>query len=322
VQFYRLLSHQSPLSLIPDTYAEFDLAGLRLGIYAPRASEQWRPGDGSPYPSLSLCLQVSRLEAAIAQLQEIGYPPARDILNTAQGREVYAYDPDGNRLILYEPIQPRKDGKQNMDAADFQIVDGDLTPERLATYLEADAIAVDTETMGLKPMRDRLCLVQLCDAHDRVTVIRVARDQQKAPRLQQLLEAAPITKVFHFARFDLSALRHHLGIQVQPVFCTKIASKLARTYSPKHGLKDLIQEVVGIELDKSAQSSDWGNAHNLSEAQLHYAANDVRYLLVAQQKLTAMLEREDRLALAQQCFACLPTFAALDILQYDSVFEH
>jgi ribonuclease D len=209
-----------------------------------------------------------------------------------------------------------------MEPNQFQSFDRDLSTEWLEDYLQAAAIAVDTETMGLLPLRDRLCLVQLCDEHDRVAVIRVERGQTGAPNLKRLLEDPKITKVFHFARFDITTLRHHLGIQVHPIFCTKIASKLARTYSSKHGLKDLIQEVVGIELDKSAQSSDWGNAMQLSEAQLRYAANDVRYLLQARQKLIEMLEREERWELAKQCFECLPVFAQLDLLQYQNLFEH
>jgi ribonuclease D len=209
-----------------------------------------------------------------------------------------------------------------MEAGSFHIVDGDLTAEQLAVYLQATAIAVDTETMGLMPLRDRLCLVQLCDPHDRVTVVRIARGQTAAPQLKTLLEAANITKVFHFARFDITTLLHHLQIQVTPLFCTKIASKLARTYAPKHGLKDLIQEVVKVELDKTAQSSDWGNAAALSDEQLRYAANDVRYLLPARDRLMEMLDREERLTLAERCFQCLPTFAELDLLQYQGIFEH
>ena len=209
-----------------------------------------------------------------------------------------------------------------MEPKDFQICDGDLPAAWLELYLQTDAIAVDTETMGLLPQRDRLCLVQLCDGDDRVAVVRIAQTQTAAPNLKKLLEDPEITKIFHFARFDITTLRHHLGIHVTPLFCTKIASKLARTYSPKHGLKDLIQELEGVELDKSAQSSDWGNAANLSETQLRYAANDVRYLISARQKLIAMLEREDRLTLAEQCFECLPVFASLDLMQYQGIFEH
>jgi ribonuclease D len=208
------------------------------------------------------------------------------------------------------------------DALQFQVYDQDLPAEQLAQYLQASAIAVDTEAMGLLPQRDRLCLVQLCDPSDRVSVVRIARGQQAAPNLKQLLEAPEIQKVFHFARFDTAMLQYHLSIQVQPLFCTKIASKLARTYTPRHGLKDLVQELEQVELDKSAQSSDWGNAMHLSPAQLQYAANDVRYLLSAQQKLLAMLQREERWELAQRCFACLPTIVELDLLQYQGIFEH
>ncbi len=205
---------------------------------------------------------------------------------------------------------------------DFQICDGDLPVDRLERYLQASAIACDTETMGLIPHRDRLCLVQLADPQGAVTVVRIAPGQTVALRLQQLLEAPQVLKIFHFARFDLATLRHHLGIQVAPVFCTKVASKLVRTYSPKHGLKEVIKELEGIELDKTAQSSDWGNALNLSEEQLHYAANDVRYLHSVYTTLAAMLEREGRRQLAQDCFACLPTLVSLDLLQFAGIFEH
>lgn len=209
-----------------------------------------------------------------------------------------------------------------MTLQDFQIFEHDLSDQALSAYSQANAIAVDTETMGLVPQRDRLCLVQLCDSAGQVSVLRIVRGQTAAPNLQRLLEDERILKVFHFARFDVGTLRHHLDIAVNPVFCTKIASKLARTYSPKHGLKDVVQELEQVELDKAAQSSDWGNAANLSEAQLRYAANDVRYLLSVQRKLTQMLEREERWELAQACFACLPTIVSLDLLQYPNVFEH
>lgn len=205
---------------------------------------------------------------------------------------------------------------------DFQIFDRDLSDAALAQYLQAEAIAVDTETMGLVPWRDRLCLVQLCDPDGHVTVLRIEQGQKEAPLLQQLMEAAHATKIFHFARFDVAALRYHLNIEVNPIFCTKIGSKLARTYSPRHGLKDLVMSLEGVELDKSSQSSDWGNAANLTPEQLRYAANDVRYLISARQKLTHMLQREGRWELAQQCFACIPTFASLDLLQYQNLFEH
>ncbi|WP_445632941.1 Ribonuclease D [Nostoc sp. DSM 114161] len=209
-----------------------------------------------------------------------------------------------------------------MTLQDFQVSDRDLSDAAVGQYLESTAIAVDTETMGLLPQRDRLCLVQLCNLEGKVTAIRIAKGQTDAPNLKKLLQAANVVKVFHFARFDLATLRAYLGIEVQPVFCTKIASKLARTYTNRHGLKDVVQELEQVELDKSAQSSDWGNAANLSEAQLSYAANDVRYLLSVQKKLTEMLKREERWELARQCFEVLPTIVSLDLLQFKDLFEH
>lgn len=209
-----------------------------------------------------------------------------------------------------------------MEFEDFQICDRDLSDDLLSEYLQVEAIAVDTETMGLLPQRDRLCLVQICDPQNRVAVVRVAQGQTTAPNLKRLLESPTVVKVFHFARFDITTLRYHLDIQVNPLFCTKVASKLARTYTSKHGLKDLVQELERVELDKSSQSSDWGNAAQLSAEQLRYAANDVRYLLSVQQKLIDMLKREGRWELAQQCFQFLPTLVSLDLLQYQGVLEH
>ncbi|MEM9088468.1 MAG: ribonuclease D [Cyanobacteria bacterium P01_F01_bin.53] len=204
----------------------------------------------------------------------------------------------------------------------FEVCDRDITPQLLERYMKADAIAVDTETMGLNPLRDRLCLIQLSDPDGYVSAIRVERGQTEAPNLKKLLEAESITKIFHFARFDLATLQHHLGIVTAPTFCTKIASKIARTYSPRHGLKALVQELEGIELDKSQQSSDWGNVEALSDEQLSYAANDVRYLHSLRDKLIVMLKREERWELVQQCFTCLPTFVGLDLKQHSNVFEH
>ncbi|MEQ9548424.1 MAG: ribonuclease H-like domain-containing protein [Coleofasciculus sp. G3-WIS-01] len=208
------------------------------------------------------------------------------------------------------------------ELAEFQVCDRDLPDALLKTYLNAEAIAVDTETMGLIYQRDRLCLVQLCDPEDRVTVIRIDKKQTEAPNLKQLLEAQTVLKVFHFARFDLAILRQNLDIYVQPVFCTKISSKLARTYTNRHGLKDLVLDLEQVELDKSSQSSDWGNPNNLSDEQLRYAANDVRYLLSVRQKLIAMLQREDRWQLAQECFDALSVMVSLDLLLYRDIFEH
>ncbi|MBD2310291.1 ribonuclease D [Desertifilum sp. FACHB-1129] len=209
-----------------------------------------------------------------------------------------------------------------MSQENFQVCDRDLSPELLERYQKCDRLAIDTETMGLLPIRDRLCLVQLCDEQGFVCAIRIARGQTDAPNLKRLLESEQVLKIFHFARFDVAMLRHHLNITVNPIFCTKIASKLARTYTNRHGLKDLVNELEQIELDKTAQSSDWGNAANLSEQQLSYAANDVRYLINVQQKLVKMLEREERLELAHQCFNSLPVIVSLDLLQYQGVFEH
>lgn len=209
-----------------------------------------------------------------------------------------------------------------MEKDDFQICDRDLSETRVSQYLQAEQIAVDTETMGLVPMRDRLCVVQLCDPQEQVTIVRIAPGQTAAPNLKRLLEAANVLKVFHFARFDITTIRHHLDILVNPLFCTKVASKLARTYTSRHGLKELVRELEQVDLDKGAQSSDWGNAANLSAEQLRYAANDVRYLLPAQQKLVEMLKREGRWELAQQCFQCLPTLSKLDLLGYEAIFEH
>ncbi len=204
----------------------------------------------------------------------------------------------------------------------LEICDGDLTQETLSRYLEANAIGVDTETMGLVYGRDRLCLVQLCDDNCYVAAIRIQRGQTKAPNLKKLMEAPQIVKIFHYARFDLAQLRTTFGIEVQPIFCTKIASKLARTYTNSHGLKSLVLELEGVELDKTSQSSDWGNAANLSDAQLSYAANDVLYLISLREKLITMLQREERWELAQQSMACLPTIVSLDIAHYKDIFEH
>ncbi|MEA5509803.1 ribonuclease D [Crocosphaera sp. UHCC 0190] len=208
------------------------------------------------------------------------------------------------------------------ESNNFQVCNDDLSAETLARYLEADAIAVDTETMGLVPQRDRLCLVQLCDPNGFVTAIRIARGQTEAPNLKQLMEAKNIVKIFHYARFDVAQFKYNLNIETQPIFCTKIASKIARTYTGSHGLKSLVQELQGVELDKSSQSSDWGNANNLSDAQLSYAANDVRYLIQLREQLITMLQREERWELTQQCFACIPVFVALDLMYYKDIFEH
>lgn len=202
------------------------------------------------------------------------------------------------------------------------VCDEDLDTATLARYMAADEIAIDTETMGLVLGRDRLCLVQLCDPQGYVTAIRIAKGQTQAPNLQKLLTSWDITKVFHYARFDVAQFNVTFGIETAPIFCTKIASKLVRTYTPSHGLKSLVAELAGVELDKKAQSSDWGNAENLSTEQYNYAANDVRYLLDIKKQLTTMLKREERYQLALRCFQTIPVFVALDILQYQNIFDH
>lgn len=206
--------------------------------------------------------------------------------------------------------------------AEFAVFDRDLDEAWTDRYLQMDALAVDTEAMGLIHGRDRLCLVQIADQEDRVACVRIALGQSEAPQLRRLMEAETVEKVFHFARFDVAALASGLGIAVQPLFCTKVGSRLGRTYTPRHGLKDLVQELVGVELDKGAQSSDWGRVDELTDAQLAYAANDVRYLLPARRRLEIMLRREGRWDLAQRCFRCIPVVAELDRLRFTQTFEH
>ncbi|MEB3266767.1 MAG: ribonuclease D [Cyanobacteriota bacterium] len=213
-------------------------------------------------------------------------------------------------------------GSATPPPARFAVFDGDIDQAWLELYRPARALAIDTEAMGLVHGRDRLCLVQIADDNDQVCCVRLHRGQRQAPHLQELLEHPSIEKVFHFARFDVAALAENLAILVTPIFCTKIASRLARTYSPRHGLKEVVNELVGVELDKQAQSSDWGRVEELSEAQLAYAAGDVRWLLPVRDRLEAMLRREDRWDLAQRCFGCLPVFADLDRQRYGSIFEH
>lgn len=204
----------------------------------------------------------------------------------------------------------------------FQVFDQDLPDDVFQTLFKAKEIAVDTETMGLNPHRDRLCLVQICDPDGMVTALRIAKGQRWAPNLTKLMEATTVTKIFHFARFDTAQFKNTFDIKTYPIFCTKIASKIARTYSSHHGLKTLVEELMGMEMDKSAQSSDWGDANNLTKAQLAYAANDVRYLIPLRHKLEQMLAREERLRLAQRCFECLPVIVSLDLEMYGNVFEH
>jgi len=188
-----------------------------------------------------------------------------------------------------------------------ELYKGDLPPGRFA----AKSIAVDTETLGLNPHRDRLCLVQLSDGNGTAALVQIDREGE-APELKRLLADESVLKIFHYARFDVAVLKHYLGVSTAPVYCTKIASKLARTYTDRHGLKDLCRELLGIELSKQQQSSDWGAAE-LSSDQRNYAASDVLYLHALKERLDGMLEREGREHLARACFSFLPTRAELDL---------
>ena len=200
--------------------------------------------------------------------------------------------------------------------------ENDLTEELFNDYQSSKYLAVDTEAMGLYHGRDRLCLIQICNELNLTTCIKIEIGSREAPRIQSLLENEKIIKIFHYARFDIAALKCNLSIETQNIFCTKIASKLARTYTNKHGLKDLINELLGIELDKSSQSSDWGSEENLSQDQINYAANDVKYLIDAMKKLTLILKREKRYEIAQKCFNVIPIFSDLDIQHFINIFEH
>ena len=200
--------------------------------------------------------------------------------------------------------------------------ENDLTEELFNAYKSSRYLAVDTEAMGLYHGRDRLCLIQICNELNLTTCIKIEIGSREAPRIQSLLENEKIIKIFHYARFDIAALKCNLSIETQNIFCTKIASKLARTYTNKHGLKDLINELLGIELDKSSQSSDWGSEENLSQDQINYAANDVKYLIDAMKKLTLILKREKRYEIAQKCFNVIPIFSDLDIQHFINIFEH
>ncbi len=184
-------------------------------------------------------------------------------------------------------------------------------------------IAVDSETMGLDPARDRLCVVQLSAGDGRAHLVQLPPGEYAAPNLRRMLADPNRLKLFHYARFDLAVLRRYLGIACTPVYCTKIASKLVRTYTDRHGLKDLVRELLGIELDKGEQSSDWG-AETLSQAQQRYAARDVLHLHELRARLDLMLRREHRVELAQACFDFLPWRVALDLAGWpeQDVFSH
>ena len=210
----------------------------------------------------------------------------------------------------------------NKESKNINFSHNDLSSELHDIYKNSSYLAVDTEAMGLIHGRDRLCLIQICNELNITSCVKIGLQTSFSPNIKSLFEDEKIIKIFHYARFDVAALKCNLGINTKNIFCTKIASKLARTYTNKHGLKDLINELIGIELDKSSQSSDWGSDEDLTPKQINYAANDVKYLIEAMQKLEVILRREGRYELAQKCFKTVPLFADLDILKFANIFEH
>jgi ribonuclease D len=191
------------------------------------------------------------------------------------------------------------------------------------SHYRGGAVAIDTETMGLDPRRDRLCVVQLSPGDGSADVVQIPPGDNGAPNLTKLLVDGGLLKIFHFARFDLGILQQALGVMPAPVYCTKIASRLARTYTDKHGLKDLVREVLGVDLSKQQQSSDWG-ADALSDAQVAYAASDVLHLHALKERLDSMLARENRTELAEACFRFLPDRVRLDLAGWsaEDIFAH
>ena len=210
-----------------------------------------------------------------------------------------------------------------------EILARDLSEELLQAYLAAPDLAVDTETLGLETRRDRLCLVQLCDRKGRAAIVQLPRETfdperppaLRAPRLKRLMEDPGVLKVFHFARFDVAALAHWLGIATAPLYCTRTASKLVRTYTDRHGLKDNLLELLDVELDKVTRHSDWSSPV-LSPEQVRYAISDVTLLLPLMDRLEEMLRRQGRAELARGCFAVIHTMAKLDLAGFQGLFEH
>src|SRR3981189_2900919 len=191
------------------------------------------------------------------------------------------------------------------------------------SHYRAGAVAIDTETMGLDPHRDRLCVVQLSPGDGSADVVQIPLGATAAPNLKTLLADKSIVKIFHFARFDIAALYNALGVMPEPVYCTKIASRLTRTYTDKHGLKDLVRDMLGIDVSKQQQLSDWG-AEELTDAQVAYAASDVLHLHALKERLDAMLAREGRAELAAACFRFLPDRVRLDLAGWaaEDIFAH
>ncbi len=192
-----------------------------------------------------------------------------------------------------------------------------------AAYEPGPSLAIDTETLGLNPHRDRLCVIQLSRGDGSADVVQIAKGQAAPPRLCAILADPSVLKIFHYARFDVAVLRHAFGVVTSPIYCTKIASRLVRTYTDRHGLKDLARELLGVDMSKQQQSSDWGAAE-LTKEQLAYAASDVLHLHQLKAKLDVLLQREGRMAIAQSCFSFLPTRAELDLQGWPEadIFAH
>lgn len=208
---------------------------------------------------------------------------------------------------------------------ELNIFDNDLSEDLLKHYLLQDFVTVDTETRGLNIRRDRLCMVQISDQEKNVSLIRFL-DGSKLPvtgqtRLGKLMQAPSVLKVLHYARFDVAVLKYYLGVSIKPIWCTKIASKLVRTYTDRHSLKDLARELIGLEMDKSDQTSDWARP-DLSDSQLEYAANDVRLLVPIYLKMKALIDREGLNDVAQRLFTAVDVVSELDLKGYSNIFEH
>ena len=207
-----------------------------------------------------------------------------------------------------------------INTENIQPLKNDLSSDLLNTYSSSKLIAVDCEMMGLNPIRDRLCLVQLCNEEELVTLVKIEKDS-KSPNLKKLFENPNIKKLFHFARTDLTFLYHRLNIDLKNVFCTKSASKLTRTFTDKHSLKDILKELLNANIDKNNQLTDWGR-DELTKDQIKYAASDVLYLIPLYYKLIELLKRENRLELTEEVNKFLPTLAKLDLLGYIDFFAH
>ena len=207
-----------------------------------------------------------------------------------------------------------------LNLENVQILKNDLTEELLNYYSKCDLLAVDCEMMGLNPIRDRLCLVQIGDQNEKITLVKIELPD-KSSNLKILFENPEIKKIFHFARTDLAFLYHWLDIDLKNVFCTKSASKLTRTYTDKHSLKDILKETINTDIDKNSQLTDWG-AKELTKDQIKYAACDVLFLIPLYYKLIELLKRENRLEIVEEVNRFLPTLAKLDLLGYTDFFAH